>query len=251
MPDHRPVAVIDLAFFAGCGGDDDARLRRGARRAAPRRSDGRWRSAPESRGHRPGPARSPSRCGHGPSASAISSRYGSHALALGARPGCGIARRVGGHLVPGGRFWPIRVGGHLRRKWPVLTAGVGGHLRRGGRFWRPDPRPSAPTAHRNAGRFQVVAGRFAPDPGGVLRCAAATSPVAPAPRLAAVLMSSKTLLMAAKEHTAPRRRQRLGRYAWWPVFRCPSMAGFGCPPRPLRRGAVAFEGAQSGVCALL
>jgi hypothetical protein len=20
-------------------------------------------------------------------------------------------------------------------------------------------------------------------------------------------------------------------YAWWPVFRCPSMAGFGCPPR--------------------
>ena len=30
---------------------------------------------------------------------------------------------------------------------------------------------------------------------------------------------------------APRRRQRLGRYVWWPVFRCPSMAGFGCPPR--------------------
>jgi hypothetical protein len=21
------------------------------------------------------------------------------------------------------------------------------------------------------------------------------------------------------------------RYSWWPVFRCPSVAGFGCPPR--------------------
>ena len=37
MADHRAVAVIDLAFFAGRGGDDDARL--GRRRAAERHDE--------------------------------------------------------------------------------------------------------------------------------------------------------------------------------------------------------------------
>ena len=38
VPDHRPVAVIDLTFFAGRGGDDDVRVgRRRSRRAATKR----------------------------------------------------------------------------------------------------------------------------------------------------------------------------------------------------------------------
>ena len=41
MAHHRAVAVIDLAFFAGRGRDDDAGLGRGVRRAASRRSAGR------------------------------------------------------------------------------------------------------------------------------------------------------------------------------------------------------------------
>ena len=45
MAHHRPVAVIDLAFFAGRRGDHDARLGRRRCRAACARSAGRWRTA--------------------------------------------------------------------------------------------------------------------------------------------------------------------------------------------------------------
>jgi hypothetical protein len=40
-----------------------------------------------------------------------------------------------------------------------------------------------------------------------------------------------TLLMAAREHAFLAGVNVSAAYAWWPVFRCPSMAGFGCPPR--------------------
>ncbi len=63
MPDHRAVAVIDLAFLAGRRGDHDARLGRGRCPGASARSAGRSHTARRSRGRRPGPARSPSRSG--------------------------------------------------------------------------------------------------------------------------------------------------------------------------------------------
>ena len=139
IADHRALAVVDLAFFARRRRDDDARLGAARCRAASRRSAGRSRTARRSRGRRPGPARSPSRCGRAPSASAISSRYGSHALALGARPGgAGRAESVD-TSARNGRFCRPRVGGHLRRN---------------GRFWlshslgRPRPRTAIPAAFR-------------------------------------------------------------------------------------------------------
>ena len=46
--------------------------------------------------------------------------------------------------------------------------------------------------------------------------------------------------------SVPRRRQRLGRQPWWPVFRCPLMAGFGCPPRP--RSRINRRGTASARC---
>ena len=47
----------------------------------------------------------------------------------------------------------------------------------------------------------------------------------------------------------PRRRQRLSCYAvWWPVFRCPSVAGFGCPPRRTLRALDAYDGAMKRRC---
>ena len=132
------------------------------------------------------------------SASPISSRYGSHALALGARPGRGAAARS----VDTSAWWPVLADPSRwtpRRKWPVLTAGVGGHLRRGGRFWRPDPRASAPAAHGNAGRFQILAGRLPPDAG---RLFDAPQRPAQSPQRHDLLLScsSKTLLMAARSH---------------------------------------------------
>ena len=112
MAHHRPVAVVDLAFLAGRRGDHDARLRRrtcrGAsatkRRTLAYRAVKPWsstRSCQIAMALRPRP-----------SASAISSRYGSHALALGARPGRGTgAESVDtSALVAGFR---VGVGGHL------------------------------------------------------------------------------------------------------------------------------------------
>ena len=95
--------------------------------------------------------------------------------------------RVGGHLRPGGRFWPIRVGGHLAGNcrfcapsrwtppawWPVLGARPAGV--RPGRA--PECRPLSDT------RWPFPVGRR-----WSLRCAEATSRVARAPRFVAVVL---------------------------------------------------------------
>ena len=151
VADHRALAVVDLAFFAGRRRDDDARLRPARCRAASRRSGGHSRTARESRGRRRGPARWRRRCGRAPRASAMSSRYGSQALALGARPGVGRPGSVDTSAA----------------KWPVLRPEVGGHLLRNGRFCFRFARPAA-AAHRDAGGFQIAADRLAPDAGGLL-----------------------------------------------------------------------------------
>ena len=64
-----------------------------------------------------------------PSASMISSRYGSHALALGARPGRATgAESVDTFALVAGFAASESV--DTARKWPVLPARVGGHQRR-------------------------------------------------------------------------------------------------------------------------
>jgi hypothetical protein len=45
------------------------------------------------------------------------------------------------------------------------------------------------------------------------------------------LVSSKTLLMAINPHRGPTAVNASAHPSWWPVFRCPRVAGFGCPPR--------------------
>src|SRR5207245_6131448 len=43
--------------------------------------------------------------------------------------------------------------------------------------------------------------------------------------------SLKMLAIRRRDHSPCRRVNVLSAYILWPVFRCPSMAGFGCPPR--------------------
>lgn len=87
-------------------------------RGARRRIDGHWHSEPETRGHRQGPAMAIAFRPR-PRASTISSRYGSHALALGARLDAGS--RPGWWTPP--PWWPD-LAGRSRwtppRKWPFL-----------------------------------------------------------------------------------------------------------------------------------
>jgi hypothetical protein len=111
--DHRAVAVVNLAFLnpgavvirTGASGDDAPRSVSTKRRTLAYRAANPWsstRSCQMAIAFRPRL-----------SASLISSRYGSQALALGARPGRPTRARFGGHLCPGGRFEDLRVGGHL------------------------------------------------------------------------------------------------------------------------------------------
>ena len=153
VADHRALAVVDLAFFAGRGRDDDARL---GRRAAAQRHD----EAADTRVPR-GKAVVvdqvlPDR--HGVAATRRAPRRSARDTARrrsrsAPGPGGGGARRVGGHLrARNGRFCRPRVGGHLRGN---------------GRFWFRFARPAA-AAHRDAGGLQIAADRLATDAGRLL-----------------------------------------------------------------------------------
>jgi hypothetical protein len=230
MPDHRPVAVIDLPFFAGRSGDDDAGL---DRRAPAKRPDESTDAGIASRKAVAIDQVLPDRHRVAATPERIDDELSIGLARARARRAARLRdrARVGGRLAPGGRFWPIRVGGHLAgncRFW----CRVGGHLRCGGRFWGPNPRASASTADRNTGRFQIVASRFPPDPGGGF-----DAPKRPAqsPQRQDLLL---LLIVQDVAHGAVRAYELLAAvnvsvaYVWWPVFRCRSMAGFGCPPRP-------------------
>src|SRR6185437_13852395 len=134
-----------------------------------------------------------------------------------------------------------------RRAW---GRGVGGHLHRGGRIWRwPHGRPSAGAPHRDAGRPQIGARRLAAD----ARCRfdAAQRPPEAAEREDLLPFGFAQDVAHERRRTItspPTSTSRTG-YRWWPVFRCPSVAGFGCPPRlrqtlPTEFGA-AFQLAES------
>ena len=144
-----------------------------------------------------------------PSASTISSRYGSQALALGARPGRGTAPS---RWTPP-PWWPVLAGSSRwtpPRKWPVLTAEVGGHLRRRNcRFWFRFAR-AAPAAHRDARRPQVAADRLPADARRLLDPRAASSPDGRAQRFAAVWCRPRRC-SCREGSRRPRPRQRLGR----------------------------------------
>ena len=149
------------------------------------------------------------------SPSSMTSRYGSHALEVGLRPGCRSAPGVGDRVAfrPQGRWPPL---------WPVLPP------------W-PDSGPIRP-ARRTAipGRLQVPAGRFPPDARGLLN---------PPQRPAQPAQGNHLLFLFFAQDIAhvdgaysPVRVNVLAQLSHWPVFRWPPMAGFGWPPR--RNGAI-------------
>src|SRR5437660_4296500 len=151
-------------------------------------------------------------------ASVITSRKGSQALALGARPG------DGGHGVPSESVDTSPVvagfGGSGSVDTPAVVAGFGGHTT--GR--PPRPRTPIPAAFRYA---LAVSLRTA------VSCSIRRSdqPSRPSARTCCFLSSLKTLLILAQEHGSRAFVNVAVRYLWWPVFRCPSVAGFDRPPR--------------------
>jgi hypothetical protein len=72
-------------------------------------------------------------------------------------------------------------------------------------------------------------------------------PSRPSPITYCCLVSSKTLLMAVIPHRGPTAVSASAPASWWPVFRCPRLAGFGCPLRGVTNLAVARRLAAQGV----
>ena len=152
------------------------------------------------------------------SARSISSRYGSHALALGARPGRGAAVSWWSVLADPSRWTP-------RRKLPVLTrqsrwtfgvvAGFGGQTR--GR--PPRRRMGMPAAFR----YSLAVSRRMPVASSMRRNDQPSRPSAmtSCPR-------SRRCSCPARHHVHSSGVNVSVAYAWWPVFRCRSMADFGC-----------------------
>ncbi len=230
---HRPVAVVDLRFLAGRRRDHHPRLDAACCRAASARSASRSRSPRGSRGRRPGPARSPSRCARErapPRSPPGRARTRSRSAPARAPAATAIAQ---GRWTPL-PWWPVlarRVGGHLRPEWPVLpapesvdtsavVAGFGGHTP--GR--PPRPRTAIPAAFR----YALAVSRRTP-----VACSMRRSdhPSRPSASTCCFLSSLKTLLIPAMDHVPIASSTSRAATPWWPVFRCPSVAGFGCPPR--------------------
>src|SRR5690606_23981169 len=138
--------------------------------------------------------------------------------------------RVGGR--PTGRFCRRRrrVGGRPTGRFCRRRRRVGG--RPTGRFWRLS---LSWTSDRDPGRLEVLARRFPPDSGLLLD---------PAQRPAKPPQRQYRLLLFFAQDVHSRRgttSRRFSSTSWrrrydWPVFRCPSLAGFGCPPREKRAG---------------
>jgi hypothetical protein len=87
--------------------------------------------------------------------------------------------------------------------------------------------PTARRPHRDTGSFQIRRGSFAPNSAGWLN--APQRPSEPAQR-------DDLLFLFFGQDIHPRRVTLrhvnvLDQLSRWPLFRCPRMAGFGCPPR--------------------
>src|SRR5690606_38129354 len=225
---HRPVAIVDLRLLARRRLDDRALLGHGR---APQPGD----VAPHARvagakavvadqvlPDRHGVAALPQR--------PLDEFLVRLARARGRRPARPLQRarrrsRVGGR--PTGRFCRRRrrVGGRATGRVWRRRRRVGG--RPTGRFWRLS---LSWTSDRDPGRLEVLARRFPPDSGLLLD---------PAQRPAKPPQRQYRLLLFFAQDVHSRRgttSRRFSSTSWrrrydWPVFRCPSLDGFGCPPR--------------------
>ena len=177
-----------------------------------------WRG---NRARRRGPARSPSRCapGRAPPRSVPGTARTRWRRDC-ARGAAGSGQRAGP--------WPSR--STPRSCWPDLT---------------PAPRSSrstplwpvlvaAPTGQAGVRRRPRSSGRRPPSRGehpSPLQCAGATIPVAPARSPARVSRHSRRWPSRRRARSPPPTSTSRRPAPRWPVFRCRSMAGFGCRPR--------------------
>jgi hypothetical protein len=87
---------------------------------------------------------------------------------------------------------------------------------------------------RRSGRLQIGARRFPADRGGLLDAPQRPSQ-SPQRQYLLLFVVVQDVAHGGDGTCVPGRRQRLGCYVWWPVFRCPLVAGFECSPRLERR----------------
>ena len=168
-------------------------------RSGPR-SGARWRTGREAVLDRRDPARSPWRCGRGRAASSISSRYGSQALAVGARLGGGgpVGGPAEARHEPASESVDTSTGRICR---------VGGHLY--GRFWRVAPPPGGP--HREPGGLEVGRRRSPAARPSPLAMRRSVQPNRPRAMTCCFFASLKRLAMAAQGPRSLAPRQRLER----------------------------------------
>ena len=192
VADHRAaVAVVDLAFFAGRGRDDDARL--GGRRAAQFQDE-----APDTRVPR-GEAVIvdevlPDRDRVPPVPQCLDNQLAIRFARAGTRRTRGRrARRVGGHRLTNG--------------W-IRQRGVGGHLDGNGRFCRPFAWPPA-SAHRDPSGQQIATSRRAVHTRR-LRDPPHRPPQAAESKNLLLLLVIQNVAHPGEGPCAPRLRQRLG-----------------------------------------
>ncbi len=138
------------------------------------------------------------------SCASMKSRYGSQALAEGLRLG-----RGSGTTVPRPESAPKSVDTSMAG-FASLAA------------------PTARRANWHSCRLQIRGCGFATDMDRSARCVVATSPAGPARGSCCFFSSLKTFTRRRVNLTSP---VNVLAYFRWPLFRCPSMAGFGCPPR--------------------
>ena len=81
-----------------------------------------------------------------------------------------------------------------------------------------------------SGRFEIGAGGLATYVGRVFDTSK-RSAQSPQRHYLGFLVIAQDVAHALREHVLLAGVNVSCRYVWWPVFRCPSMAGFGCPPR--------------------
>src|SRR4051812_10695314 len=156
-----------------------------------------------------------------PTALSMISRYGSHALAAGARPG-------GGHDVaaaPESVDTPSLLAGLGDSEsvdTPPAVAGFdGGPICRG-----------ALIAIEAARRYALAVSRRMPVAPSIFL---SDQPSRPSASTCCFFSSLKTLAIPARELPPVAFVNVPAPYISWPVLRCPSLAGFGCPPRRPRR----------------
>src|SRR3990172_12379341 len=90
--------------------------------------------------------------------------------------------------------------------------------------------PAAGRAHRDPRGAQVAARRLATDAGGLLDPPQRPAEAAKGQNLLSFLVA-QDVRHGGGDRSSHAAVNVLGVQPLWPVFRCPSMAAFGCPPR--------------------